>query len=79
MEKKNLSVRRKIFKVWRGENVSVGFRVFGKKKVPEEMFWDEILKVKDFTKFVFTSWALCWEAWLNFEIEALRCRKIFKV
>ncbi len=31
-EKKNLSVRRKIFKVWRGKkNVSVEFRVFGKK------------------------------------------------
>ncbi len=32
-EKKNLSVRRKIFKVWRrGKNVSTEFRVFGKKK-----------------------------------------------
>ncbi len=38
-EKKNLSVRRKIFKVWRGEkNVSVEFRVFGKK----EEFWEKI-------------------------------------
>ncbi len=50
-EKKNLSVRRKIFKVWRGEkNVSVEFRVFGKKmeierKVPEKkMFLGESLK-----------------------------------
>ncbi len=49
--KKNLSVRRKIFKVWKGEkNVSVGFRVFGKngnwkkssgKKI--RVFWVEIL------------------------------------
>ncbi len=32
MRKKNLSVRRKIFKVWKGgKNVSVEFRVFGKK------------------------------------------------
>ncbi len=33
-KKKNLSVRRKIFKVWRGgkKNVSVEFWVFGKKK-----------------------------------------------
>ncbi len=30
-KKKNLSVRRKIFKVCRGKNVSVEFRVFGKK------------------------------------------------
>jgi hypothetical protein len=52
-EKENLSVRRKkIFKVWRGENVSVEFRVFGKKKeierkVPEKKskcFLDENLK-----------------------------------
>ncbi len=49
-EKKNLSVRRKIFKVWKGKkNVSVEFRVFGKKnerKVPRKkikVFWVEIL------------------------------------
>ncbi len=48
-EKKNLSVRRKIFKVWRGEkNVSVEFRVFGKKRnvwgrKKIKVFWVKIL------------------------------------
>jgi len=66
VRKENLSVRRKIFKVWRGKNVSVKFRVFGKKmkekfrkKNQSVFFWMKILKVKDFAKFVFTSWALC--------------------
>ncbi len=41
VRKKNLSVRGKIFKVWGKKNVSVEFRVFGKKmeigrKVPEK-------------------------------------------
>ncbi len=47
VRKKNLNVRRKIFKVWRGKkNVSVEFRVFGKeneieRKVPGKkgIFW----------------------------------------
>ncbi len=39
-EKKNLSVRRKIFKVWRGKkkNLSAEFRVFGKKWKLKEKF-----------------------------------------
>ncbi len=37
-EKKNLSVRRKIFKVWKGgKNVSVEFRVFGKNEIEREV------------------------------------------
>ncbi len=65
-KKKNLSVRRKIFKVWKGKNVSVEFRVFGKKMKIERkvrgkikvVFWK--LKMKDFAKFVFTGLASCW-------------------
>ena len=49
----------------RGKNVSVEFRVFGKKeierKVPRKKSkcfgWK--FKVEDFAKFVFTGWALC--------------------
>ncbi len=38
-EKENLSVRReKKFKVWKGKNVSVEFRVFGKKMKLKEKF-----------------------------------------
>ncbi len=45
-KKKNLSVRRKIFKVWRGEkNVSVEFRVFGKKRKLKEKFEEKRIKV----------------------------------
>ncbi len=56
----------KISKCGKEKNVSVEFRVFGKKmeierKVPgkknQSIFWK--FKVKDFTKFVFTGWALC--------------------
>ncbi len=64
-EKKNLSVRRKkeIFKVWRGgENVSVEFRVFGKKmkgrkKNSEKKNQSFIFFGENFAKFVFTGWA----------------------
>ena len=53
--------------MWRGKkNVSVEFRVFGKKmeierKVPEKKskYFGWKFKVKDFAKFVFTGWALC--------------------
>jgi hypothetical protein len=65
-EKKNLSVRRKIFKVWRGgECLSIEFRVFGKKRLKEK-FWERKknqsifwwkFKVWDFAKFIFTGWA----------------------
>jgi len=47
--KKNLSVRRKIFKVWRkGEkkNISVKFRVFGKKRIERKV--PERKKIKVF-------------------------------
>ncbi len=63
-EKKNLSVRRKDFQSVRrgGKNVSVEFRVFGKKKIERKVprkkikvfFLDE-----NFAKFVFTGWVLC--------------------
>jgi len=51
----------KIFKVWRGKNVSVEFRVFGKKmeierKVPGK---NQSILGGNFAKFVFTGWALC--------------------
>ncbi len=56
----------KIFKVWKGKkNVSVEFRVSGKKELKEKFRekkskcfgWK--FKVEDFAKFVFTGWALC--------------------
>jgi len=42
--KKNLSVRRKIFKVWRGGKcLSIEFRVFGKKwKKEKKRFWEKM-------------------------------------
>ncbi len=48
VRKKNLSVRRKIFKVWRGgKNVSVEFRVFGKKEIERKSSscWGKKIKV----------------------------------
>ncbi len=70
----------------RKKNVSVKFRVFGKKmeierKVPEKKSkcFQMKIKVKDFAKFGFTSWALCCETWLKFEVETLRCRENLKL
>ncbi len=66
-EKKKSKCPKKNFQsVKRGKNVSVEFRMFGKKmeierRVPEKKskcFWWKF-KVKDFAKFVFTGWALC--------------------
>ncbi len=59
------------------KNVILKFRVFGKKRELKEkvqigkkknqnVFRFEV-KVKDFAKFVFTSWALCYKTWLKFE------------
>jgi len=69
VRKKNLSVRRKISKCVKEKNVSVEFRVFGKKeierKVPKKnqsVLFGWKFKMKDFAKFVFTGWALCWFA-----------------
>jgi hypothetical protein len=64
-EKKSKCPKKNFQSVEREKNVSVGFRVFGKKmeikrKVPEKekskcFGWK--FKVKDFAKFVFTGWA----------------------
>ncbi len=66
-EKKKSKCPKKNFQsVERGKNVSVEFRVFGKKmeierKVSEEKkskcFFEWKFEVKGFAKFVFTSWA----------------------
>ncbi len=65
-EEKKISVRRKkeIFKVWRGgKNVSVEFRVFGKKEIERKKNSEKknqsfiIFFGENFAKFVFTGWA----------------------
>ena len=73
--KKNLSVRRKIFKVWRGRKI-FKYRISGVrkkknwKKSSEKRFLDE-----NFTKFVFTGWAFP----LICKFELQEKKEIFKV
>ncbi len=76
----------KFSKCGEGKNVSVKFRVFEKKEIERkvrEKKNQSVLgkKKKDFSKFVFTSWALCCRVWLKFGKLKLRknLMKIFKV
>ncbi len=86
MRKKNLSVRRKIFKVWRGGK-KCKCRISGVRKKKEIERKSSIclgkkkcfrvkIKVKDFAKFVLTSWALSCKILVKIlKVETLCCRK----
>ncbi len=85
-KKKNLSVRRKIFKVWRGGKM-FKYRISGvrKKKELKEEFREKKknqsifgwkFKVWDFAKFIFTGWAFMLICKLKLQ---RKLAKIFKV